>query len=61
MQIRPFLEADEDALVALWRAKVNRLVRTADVGVIESYRRLGYLQDAAIPLGKRLIPDGPAP
>jgi len=40
--------------------KINLLVRSTNVGVLEFYRRLGYAQDKAVCLGKRLIPDGPA-
>ena len=40
--------------------KINLLVRAANPGVVEFYRRLGYAQDEVICLGKRLIPDGPA-
>jgi ribosomal protein S18 acetylase RimI-like enzyme len=40
--------------------KVNLLVRATNPGVVEFYRRLGYAQDEAICLGKRLIPDAPA-
>jgi ribosomal protein S18 acetylase RimI-like enzyme len=40
--------------------KVNLLVRSTNAAVIEFYRHLGYAQDEAVCLGKRLIPDGPA-
>ena len=40
--------------------KVNLLVRSTNAGVIEFYRRLGYVQDEAVCLGKRLIPDAAA-
>jgi ribosomal protein S18 acetylase RimI-like enzyme len=39
--------------------KLNLMVRTSNVGVIEFYRRLGYSVDDAVPLGKRLISDEP--
>lgn len=39
--------------------KLNLMVRTSNVGVIEFYRRLGYLVDDAVPMGKRLISDEP--
>nr|WP_298688775.1 GNAT family acetyltransferase [uncultured Dongia sp.] len=39
--------------------KVNLLVRTTNTAVLEFYRRLGYAADDAVPLGKRLIHDGP--
>lgn len=42
--------------------KVNLMVRSSNVGVIEFYRRLGYAVDDAVPMGKRLISDeAPAP
>jgi len=37
--------------------KINLLVRTGNTAVLEFYRRLGYVQDEAVSLGKRLIPD----
>ena len=37
--------------------KVSLLVRTSNADVLAFYRALGYAQDDAIPLGKRLIPD----
>lgn len=40
--------------------KLNLLVRTSNTAVIEFYRKLGYMHDEAISLGKRLIHD-PAP
>ena len=40
--------------------KVNLLVRSTNAAVIEFYRRLGYVQDEAVCLGKRLIPDAAA-
>lgn len=40
--------------------KLNLLVRSSNVDVIEFYRKLGYLQDDVISLGKRLIHDQPA-
>ncbi|MFW7340092.1 GNAT family acetyltransferase [Pollutimonas sp. H1-120] len=40
--------------------KVNLLVRNSNKQVIEFYRSLGYVQDEAISLGRRLIPDLPA-
>ena len=39
--------------------KLNVLVRSSNTDVIEFYRKLGYLQDQVISLGKRLIPDQP--
>ena len=37
--------------------KINLLVRSSNAAVIEFYRALGYAQDEAVSLGKRLIPD----
>lgn len=40
--------------------KLNLQVRTSNAGVIEFYRKLGYAQDDAVSLGRRLIPDQPS-
>ncbi|HVR51794.1 MAG TPA: GNAT family acetyltransferase [Pseudorhodoferax sp.] len=40
--------------------KVSLLVRASNSAVLAFYRRLGYAADDAVPLGKRLIADGPA-
>jgi len=37
--------------------KVNLQVRTSNAEAIAFYRHLGYVQDEAVSLGKRLIPD----
>lgn len=50
----------EQFLLTAGVPKINLLVRATNSGVIEFYRRLGYAQDAAVCLGKRLIPDSPA-
>lgn len=50
----------EDKFIEAGCPKVNLLVRAANTPVLEFYRRLGYAADEAVPLGKRLIPDGPA-
>ena len=39
--------------------KINIQVRATNTEVIEFYRRIGYAQDEAVSLGKRLIPDEP--
>ena len=39
--------------------KLNLQVRTGNLEVLEFYRKLGYLQDDVVSLGKRLIPDRP--
>ena len=41
--------------------KINLQVRSANSGVIEFYRKLGYSQDQTVSLGKRLIPDDEKP
>ena len=40
--------------------KVNLQVRTSNAGILAFYRHIGYAQDEAVSLGKRLIPDEPA-
>ena len=40
--------------------KINLLVRATNSSIIGFYRSIGYAQDEAISLGKRLIPDEPA-
>jgi hypothetical protein len=37
--------------------KLNLLVRSSNAEVVEFYRKLGYVQDEALSLGKRLIHD----
>ena len=44
-------------LLSLQCPKINLQVRSANTGVIEFYKQLGYSEDAAVSLGKRLIPD----
>lgn len=39
--------------------KISLLVRASNSAVLAFYRRLGYAVDEAVPLGKRLIADGP--
>ena len=50
----------EELLLAAGCPKISLLVRSSNTQVIAFYRALGYLQDEAVPLGKRLIADGPA-
>jgi ribosomal protein S18 acetylase RimI-like enzyme len=50
----------EDKFTEAGCPKINLLVRSTNTPVLEFYRRLGYAADDAVPLGKRLIPDGPA-
>ncbi len=47
----------EELLLARGCPKLNLQVRASNTGVIEFYRRLGYLNDQAVGLGKRLIKD----
>lgn len=37
--------------------KVNLQVRSANAGTVDFYRKLGYAQDEAVSLGRRLIAD----
>lgn len=48
----------EERLLALGCPKINLQVRSGNDAVAAFYDRLGYRPDAAIGLGKRLIPDG---
>ena len=54
---RALMEHVEAQLLALGCPKISLLVRAANSAVLDFYARLGYTQDAAVPLGKRLIPD----
>jgi ribosomal protein S18 acetylase RimI-like enzyme len=47
----------EGEMLARGCPKVNLLVRSTNAQVLAFYRKLGYAQDEAVPLGKRLIPD----
>jgi hypothetical protein len=38
--------------------KLNMQVRASNSAVLAFHERLGYVQDEAVSLGKRLIPDG---
>ena len=49
----------EQLLLALGCPKLNLQVRSSNTAVLDFYRHLGYAQDEAVSLGKRLIPDGP--
>ena len=50
----------ERALLELGCPKLNLQVRSSNAAVIEFYRRLGYVQDDVISLGKRLVSDDPS-
>lgn len=49
----------EQEMLARGCPKVSLLVRSSNAQVQAFYRKLGYAQDDAVPLGKRLIPDLP--
>lgn len=57
---RRLMDEAEQRLLALGCPKINLQVRSSNEAVLAFYRRLGYVQDEAVSLGKRLIPDGPA-
>ncbi|MEJ2479250.1 MAG: GNAT family acetyltransferase [Acidihalobacter sp.] len=54
---RDMVQAAEALLLGRGCPKVNLQIRAGNVAVAEFYRRLGYRVDAAVGLGKRLIPD----
>ncbi|CTQ53511.1 Acetyltransferase YpeA [Roseibium album] len=47
----------EAFLVDLGCPKINLFVRRGNEPVMKFYEKLGFEEDAAVPLGKRLIPD----
>jgi ribosomal protein S18 acetylase RimI-like enzyme len=47
----------EAFLVELGCPKINLFVRRGNEPVLKFYEKLGFEEDAAVPLGKRLIPD----
>ena len=47
----------EQLFVSAGVPKINLLVRSTNTAVGEFYRHLGYVQDEAVCLGKRLIVD----
>jgi ribosomal protein S18 acetylase RimI-like enzyme len=54
---RRLMAEAEALLLARGCPKLNLQVRTTNTGVIDFYKKLGYAQDEAVSLGKRLIPD----
>jgi len=54
---RSLMQEAERLLVERGCPKLNLLVRSSNAEVLEFYRRLGYVRDEAVSLGKRLIPD----
>lgn len=57
---RALMQQIEALLLARGCPKVSLLVRASNRPAIDFYRHLGYVQDEAVSLGKRLIPDAPA-
>ncbi|XAH25662.1 GNAT family acetyltransferase [Xylophilus sp. GW821-FHT01B05] len=54
---RRLMAEAERLLIERGCPKINLQVRTGNTAVLDFYRRLGYAQDEAVSLGKRLIPD----
>ena len=54
---RKIMDELERRLLAKGCPKLNLMVRTGNVSVIEFYNSLGFLQDDVVCLGKRLIRD----
>ena len=54
---RRLMAEAESRLRASGCPKINVQVRTANTGVIEFYRKLGFRMDDVVSLGKRLEPD----
>jgi ribosomal protein S18 acetylase RimI-like enzyme len=54
---RALMQEAERLLMERGCPKLNLLVRSSNAEVIEFYRRLGYVQDETVSLGKRLIHD----
>ncbi len=55
---RQLMQAIEQSLTARGCPKVNLMVRASNEAVVEFYKRLGYLEEAVISMGRRLIQDG---
>lgn len=54
---RALMQEAERLLMERGCPKLNLLVRSSNAEIIEFYRKLGYVQDEAVSLGKRLIHD----
>jgi ribosomal protein S18 acetylase RimI-like enzyme len=54
---RVLMQEAEERLLALGCPKVNIQVRSSNLDALGFYKGIGYLQDEAVSLGKRLIPD----
>ena len=57
---RELMERVEQLLLRRGCPKVSLLVRTSNPEAVAFYRHLGYVQEEAVSLGKRLIVDEPA-
>ena len=57
---RELMERVEQLLLRRGCPKLSLLVRTSNPEAVAFYRHLGYVQDEAVSLGKRLIVDEPA-
>ena len=54
---RLLMQRVENQLKDMGCPKLNMQVRSSNAAVLAFYERLGYAQDPAVSLGKRLIPD----
>lgn len=54
---RSLMQRVEELLLARGCPKVSLLVRSSNAEALSFYRRLGYLPDESVSLGKRLIAD----
>jgi ribosomal protein S18 acetylase RimI-like enzyme len=57
---RALMHRVEELLLSLGCPKVSLLVRFSNPEALEFYRHIGYVQDEAVALGKRLIQDRPS-
>ena len=51
------MDEAERLLIARGCPKLNLQVRAGSAGVIDFYRKLGYVEEEMVSMGKRLIPD----
>jgi len=54
---RQLMNAIEKKLLALECPRINLQIRSSNLEVIDFYKHLGYVEDEAVSMGKRLIPD----
>lgn len=54
---RKLMQAVEQLLIARGCPKLNLQVRASNQDTIEFYRKLGYMQDEVVSLGRRLVQD----